>query len=151
MEKSNFKINRILASLIDGFFMFLITVAICLAPSLTFFRQLVDGTFIGIDLFWLIFSLVGSFMVWILYLSVPTLFFKGATLGMRLNHLTFENIKEKDYSFSKILFREANLVITLVLSFGLLAISDLVSVINSDEGRSFHDYFSLVKVVGVND
>ena len=151
MEKANFKSNRILASLIDGFFMLLITFGVCLAPSLTFFRELVDGTFIALDLFWVIFSLVGSFLVWILYLSIPTLFFKGATLGMKLNHLTFETVKENDYSFPKILFREAGLVLTLVLSCGLLVISDFISIINNHEGRTFQDYFSQVKVVEVND
>ena len=151
MEKVNFKANRILSALIDGFFMVLISVAICLAPALIFFKELMEGDFIAIDLLWLILSLLGSFLVWILYLAIPTLFFKGATVGMRFNHLVFKSMKEKDYTFAHVLFREVGLVVTIVLSLGLALITDIFCICNNNDGRSFHDYFSSLKVVSDND
>ena len=106
MNKTLFVANRFLASLIDGFFMLVITVGISIFPSINFFKEISDGKLVSLSVFWFVFSLMASFLVWILYLSIPCLIFKNATLGMRLCHLRFENSKEKDVKFYHILFKK---------------------------------------------
>ncbi len=140
MNKKAFAANRILASLIDGFFMFLITVIVAIMPSITFFNEIKDGKFIAIDLFWFVFSLVASFLVWILYLAVPAYFFKFATVGMKLTHLSFDSYKDKDIKFSNVLFREAAVVCGIVLSLGLTIFADLFAIFSNKEGKTFFDY-----------
>lgn len=147
MNKTLFVANRFLASLIDGFFMLVITVGISIFPSINFFKEISDGKLVSLSVFWFVFSLMASFLVWILYLSIPCLIFKNATLGMRLCHLRFENSKEKDVKFYHILFREATLVVCIVFSLGLSLISDIISVCSNSEGRTFFDYYSSLRVV----
>ena len=151
MEKKLFKANRFLATLIDGFIMFLILVGVCFAPSLTFFREISEGKYITSSIFWLAFSIFGSFCIWILYLGLSALIFRRSTLGMKLVHLKFTSNKDEDVKFYSILFRETAVVICFVLSLGLSVFSDSIAVINNKEGRSFYDVFSSVKVVSDND
>ena len=150
MEVAMFKTYRFLASLVDGFFMFLITVAFCIAPALSFFKELVDGNFIVSDMIWLILSLFGSFCLWILYLAIPVLIFKNATVGMKLNHLVFTSNKYEDLRFSQILFREAVVVVCLVFSLSLSLYSEAFALAFGEDGRSFYDIFSSIKVVPEN-
>ena len=151
MNRKVFLANRILASLIDGFFMFAITVGLSIIPSITFFNELKDGKLIPLSLFWFIFSLFASFCVWILYLAIPTLFFHRSTLGMKITHLTFESGKGQEIKFSSILFREAEVVVCVVLSLSLSLLADFVSITNSKDGRTFFDYSSTLRVVADNE
>ncbi len=150
MDRVIFKTNRFLAALVDGFFMLLITIGFCIAPALTFFRELADGRFIASDMVWLILSLIGSFFLWILYLAIPALFLKNATIGMKINHLTFVSTKDDEPRFSKLLFREALVVACLVLSLGLSIYSDIFAFICNEEPKSFSDIFTSIKVVPNN-
>ena len=145
-----FKANRFLAALVDGFFMFLITVAFCLAPAISFFREIIDGKFIPGDMIWLILSLFGSFCLWILYLALPSLIFKNATLGMKLNHLVFVSKKYGELRLSHLLFREAIVVVCLVFSLSLSIYSEIFSLVCSEDGKGFFDVFSSIKVVSEN-
>ena len=151
MNKTVFKANRFLATLIDGFVMFLILVGVCFAPSLTFFREISEGKFISSSIFWFAFSIFGSFCVWILYLSLSALIFRKSTLGMKLTHLTFESNRDEDVKFSSILFRETTVVMCFVLSLGLSVFSDSIAVICNKEGKSIYDVFSSIKVVSTDD
>ncbi len=151
MEKKLFKANRFLATLIDGFVMFLILVGVCFAPGLTFFREISEGKYITSSIFWFAFSIFGSFCIWILYLSLSALIFRRSTLGMKIVHLKFASSKDEDVKFYSILFRETTVVICFVLSLGLSVFSDSIAVINNKEGRSIYDVFSSVKVVSDND
>ena len=147
MNKGVFKANRFLAALIDGLIMFLLLSAICFAPALTFFREISEGKYISSSIFWFAFSIFGSFLVWILYLSVSTLIFRKSTLGMRIMHLVFVSMKDEDVKFSSILFREATVVVCFVFSLGFSVLSDSIAVINSKDGKSIYDIFSSIKVV----
>ena len=151
MEKKLFKANRFLATLIDGFVMFLILVGVCFAPGLTFFREISEGKYITSSIFLFAFSMFGSFCIWILYLSLSALIFRRSTLGMKIVHLKFVSNKDEDVRFYSILFRETTVVICFVLSLGLSIFSDSIAVINNKEGKSIYDVFSSVKVVSDND
>lgn len=143
----SFKFNRILTYLIDGLVMFILMALICVAPSIIFFRDLLNGSFNTNELLWLSFSVFGSFCVWILYLFVTSLIFKGATLGMKISHLSFKKINDSDLTFRNLLYRETVVVLCIVLSLGFSVIFDLMSVICSKNGRTFHDVYSYMKVV----
>lgn len=143
----SFKFNRILTYLIDGLVMFILMAMICVAPAIIFFRDLINGSFNTSELLWLSFSIFGSFCVWILYLFLTSLIFKGATLGMKISHLSFRKINDSDLTFRNLLYRETLVVLCIVLSLGFSVIFDLMSVICSKNGRTFHDVYSFMKVV----
>ena len=151
MGNDFFKANRFLASLIDGFFMFLILAFVCFGPSLTFFKEISEGKFISGTIFWFVFSIVGSFLIWILYLSIPSLFGRKGTLGMKIARLSFATLKDGGVKFSDVMFRELTVVICLVFSLGLALFSDSISIACSKEGKSFYDIFSSIKVVANDD
>ena len=143
----SFKFNRILVYLIDGLVMFILMAMICVAPAIIFFRDLINGSFNVGELLWLSFSIFGSFCVWILYLFLTSLIFKGATLGMKINNLVFKRVNDTPLSFRSLLFRETLLVVSIVFSLGFSVIFDVISVICTKNGRTFHDVYSLMKVV----
>ena len=151
MRESNFKLNRVLASLVDGLIMFLITAGICIAPAIIFFKGAMNNNFIIADLLWLIFSIFGSFAVWILYLFMSALLLKGSTLGMKIYKLCFVKTNSTDLRAVNIFFREATLVICIVLSFGFSVVFDFLSMLCNDSGKNFYDIFSSTKVVTIDE
>jgi len=151
MRESNFKLNRVLASLVDGLIMFLITAGICTAPAIIFFKGLINNNFIIADLFWLLFSIFGSFAVWILYLFISALLFKGSTLGMKFYRLTFIRTNGTELRAMNIFFREATMVICIILSLGFSVIFDFLSMLCNDSGKNFYDIFSSTKVVTIDE
>ena len=150
MSERNLKVNRILASLIDGFFMFIITAAVCIAPLIVFLKEYFDGKFITSDFLWLLFSIFGSFALWILYLWIPTLIFKNATIGMKFTHLVFINSRENPSKFSSFLFREFMVVVCIVGSFGLSLVADLICLTMTEKGKTFYDVASSLRVVSTD-
>lgn len=151
MKRNDYKFNRILASLIDGFVMFLIIASICTYPTIVLIRDLVNHTFYNSDALWLAFCLVGSFAVWILYLFLSALILKNATLGMRINHLVFVKSNGNNLTARTIILREAAVVFCIVFSLGFSIIFDPISMFCSENDRNFYDILSSTKVVNVND
>lgn len=147
----NFKFNRILSYLIDGLVMFILMAAIVVAPAIIFIRDLINDSFNTNEFLWLAFSIFASFCVWIIYLVVSEIIFKNATLGMRLNHLTFRRINDLEMSINTLIFRATFFVITVVFTCGLSVIFDILSMIITENGKTFHDVYSYVKVVPTND
>ena len=89
MSSTNFKLNRILASLIDGLVMLIIFVAICITPSINLIKAVQANNYVTGDILWLVFSFIDSVLIWILYLSLTGFIFKNATLGMKIMKLAF--------------------------------------------------------------
>lgn len=143
----NLKLSRILASLIDGLVMFILLVAICIAPSTSLIKAIEAGNDYQADLMWLIFSLIGSVLVWILYLSLTGLIFKNATLGMRIMRLSFVKTNGTELTFLNVFYRELVTIICLICSFGLTLIFDPISLLCSEQGKNYYDIFSSTKVV----
>ena len=123
----NFKLTRILASLIDGLVMLILLVAMCIAPSLNLAKGIMNDNYVMGDILWLIFSFIGSVLVWILYLSLTGLIFKNATLGMKIMRLAFIKTNGTEVMFLNIfeaLEREdlssvMNDISIILLSFGI--------------------------------
>ena len=151
MNGTNFKLNRILASMIDGLIMLLILIGVCVMPALRFFKNLSENSFVLSELMWLLFSIFGSFCLWILYLFVSSLIFRKSTLGMKICHLSFTRSGNKDASYRDILFRELVVVLCLVFSLGFTIILDPISTLCNENGRNFYDLFSRVKVVSSDE
>lgn len=151
MSSINFKLNRILASLIDGLVMLIILIAICIAPSINLIRGIQNSNFVTGDILWLVFSLIGSVLIWVLYLSLTSLIFKNATLGMKIMKLVFVRSNGRELTFLDIFIRELTSVVCLVLSLGFSLIMDPISLLVSEHGRNFYDIFSFTKVVPLYD
>ena len=145
----NFKLTRILASLIDGLVMLILLVAICIAPSLNLAKGIMNDNLVMGDILWLVFSFIGSVLVWILYLSLTGLIFKNATLGMKIMRLAFVKTNGTEVMFLNIFAREATLIICLIFSLGFTIIFDPISLLCSENGKNFYDIFSLTKVVSL--
>ena len=151
MGNANYKASRILANMIDGLVMFVLFVAICITPTIIFIRDMSSGHFFINELIWLILSGVASILVWVLYLSLTTLIFKNATLGMRIMRLVFVKAGVGDLSFAKLFFRQLIIVVCFIFSLGFTVIFDPISLIYSENSRNFYDIFASTKVVSVHD
>ena len=151
MSSINFKLNRILASLIDGLVMLIILIAICIAPSFNLIKGIQNSNFVTGDILWLVFSLIGSVLIWVLYLSLTSLIFKNATLGMKIMKLVFVRSNGRELTFLDIFIRELTSVVCLVFSLGFSLIMDPISLLVSEHGRNFYDIFSFTKVVSLYD
>ncbi len=151
MGSINFKLNRILASLIDGLVMLILLVAICIAPSINLVRVIQNNNLVTGDILWLVFSFIGSVLVWILYLSLTSLLFKNATLGMKLMRLVYIRTNSTELTFINLFMRSFICVICLVLSLGLTLIFDPVSLMCNEKGKNFYDILTSTKVVSFYD
>ena len=151
MNSVAFRFNRIMASLIDGFVMFLLFVAITIMPIITFIKDAQAGHFISADFVWMIFSIFGAFCVWILYLFFSALIFGKATLGMKMNRLIYARSNGTTMSFKHLLYRSLVVVLGIVFSLGFSLIVNLVSMICSENAKNFYDIYSSTKVVKVDD
>lgn len=145
----NFKLNRILASLIDGLVMLILLVAISIFPAINLIKHIQANVVVTNDILWLVFSLTGSILVWILYLSLTGLIFRNATLGMKIMRLVFVRTNGRDITFLDIFVREFISVICLVFSLGFTLILDPISLLCSQNGKNFYDIFSFTKVVSL--
>lgn len=149
MRSTNFKANRILAALIDGLVMFILLVLICVAPTINLVRTVQANNYSNGDIMWLVFSLIGSVLVWVLYLSLTGLIFKNATLGMKIMHLVFVRSNGSELTFINIFIRELISVICIIFSLGFSLILDPISLMCSKSGKNFYDIFSSTKVVSL--
>ncbi len=151
MSSTTFKLNRILASLIDGLVMLILLVAICIAPSINLIKAIQNDNLVNSDIIWLVFSFVGSVLVWVLYLSLTGLIFNKATLGMKIMKLSFVKTNGTEITFLNIFSREVVSIICLIFSLGFSLIIDPISLLCSKSGRNFYDIFSSLKVVSLYD
>ena len=151
MNSAYFKFSRILASMIDGFFMLVIFLGICAAPTIVLIKDIQSGNSLLNDILWLSFSAFGSFCVWIVYLFGTALIFRGATLGMKTQRLVYTRTNGNPMSYRSILFRETMTVLCIVFSLGFTLLFDPISLICSENGKNFYDIFFSLKVVSVND
>ncbi len=149
MRSTNFKANRILAALIDGLVMFILLALICVAPTINLVRTVQANNYSNGDIMWLVFSLIGSVLVWVLYLSLTGLIFKNATLGMKIMRLVFVRSNGSEITFINIFIRELISVICIIFSLGFSLIVDPISLMCSESGKNFYDIFSSTKVVSL--
>ena len=131
MRSTNFKANRILAALIDGLVMFILLALICVAPTINLVRTVQANNYSNGDIMWLVFSLIGSVLVWVLYLSLTGLIFKNATLGMKIMRLVFVRSNGSELTFINIFTRELISVICIIFSLVFSLILDSLSLICS--------------------
>ena len=149
MRSTNFKANRILAALIDGLVMFILLALICAAPTINLVRTVQANNYSNGDIMWLVFSLIGSVLVWVLYLSLTGLIFKNASLGMKIMRLVFVRSNGSELTFINIFIRELISVICIIFSLGFSLILDPISLMCSESGKNFYDIFSSTKVVSL--
>ncbi len=151
MSGTIFKLNRILAALIDGLMMLILLVAICIAPSINLIKVMQNGNYAIGDILWLVFSFIGSVLVWVLYLSLTSLLFKNATLGMKIMRLAFVRTNSTELTFINLFIRSFIYVICLILSLGLTLVFDPISLMLNEKGKNFYDILTSTKVVSLYD
>ena len=152
MEELNvLKLNRILAALIDGLILFVLFFAVFTYPLIDFILRITEGSYSPENIVFLSLFAIGGFALGILYLFVSSLIFKGATIGMKITHLVYVTTDGTSPRAATLFNRSSLLIISLVLSFGLVAIIDLICILLNDWGKDFHDIYSNLKVVSDYD
>lgn len=145
------KVYRILAAMIDGLFMFIIFWAIFIFPLIDTINSVSNGTFSFQTTFFLTSFFILGAMLDVFYLFITSIAFKGATLGMKMNGLSFVKYDGTIPSSLTLFINALSIVIIVVFSFGLSVIVDLLSLINNKMARSFHDIFLGMKMVNTYD
>lgn len=150
-ENMNFKLNRILATLVDALAIFIIISLTSIFSLVEFIIEANKNAVTVETRVFLILSITAGFLLAVVYLFVTFVVFKNATLGMKLMRLTY--IKYDGTIPSKLTFlgHSALAVMSFVLSLGLTAMANLVAVLNNENGRNFHDICSGLKMVNQYD
>ena len=150
-ETINFKLNRILAALIDGLIILLIATAVSIYPFIEMMQHYKQGSLNTGVISVFIFTVAAGLLLGIVYLFVTFVIFKNASLGMRITHLAFVTYDGKKPSKATLLNRSALVMITFLLSLGIVVVANLVSVLCNDYGRNFYDIFEKIKMVNSYD
>ena len=142
-----FKANRIIAALIDGLLIFLLFATFFTYPFVELLLEINDGGVSDNTKVLLVLTAIAGMGADIFYLFITSVIFKGATLGMKILHLTFS--KNDGTTPKKVFFfiRATVIVLSIVFSFGLSIIVDLVCLLLNEQGKNFHDIYSNMKVV----
>lgn len=150
-ETINFKLNRILAALIDGLIILVISAGVSVYPFIEMINHFKQGSLNPSVISVFIFTVVAGLLLGIVYLFITFVIFKNASLGMRITHLAFVTYDGKKPSKATLLNRSALVIITFLLSFGVVVLANFVSVLCNDYGRNFYDIFAKIKMVNVYD
>ena len=145
------KANKILAALIDGLIMFILFWAIFIFPMIAFIEDYMKHTLTGNSCL-LFFGAYGVGMVMdAIYLFLTALIFKNATFGMRMAGIIFIQNDGENPSKPRLFLRSFMFVLTEVFTLGLILLTDFITVLISDSGRSFHDAYAGLKVENAYD
>lgn len=150
-ETINFKLNRILAALIDGLVILLIATAASIYPFIEMMQHYKQGSLNASVISIFIITAAAGLLLGIVYLFVTFVIFKNASLGMRITHLAFVTYDGKKPSKATLLNRSALVMVTFLLSLGLVVLANFVSVLCNDSGRNFYDIFAKIKMVNSYD
>lgn len=142
-----FKINRILANSIDALVVFVLFWACFVFPFINFLNDALTGSFNATYFTVMIIAAAGGLSLGIIYLFVSPIILSNATCGLKINGLRFENVDKTPIRERQLLWRAFFSVILVVFSCGLSVFAEIFSVILSEQGREFYDYFTGVRVV----
>lgn len=142
-----FKINRILSNSIDALVVFVLFWACFIFPFLNFLTDILAGAFNVTYFTVMIVAAVGGLSLGIIYLFVSPILLGNATCGLKINGLRFENVDKTPVKKRQLLWRAFFGVSLVVFSFGLSVVAEIVSIIISEHGREFYDYFTGLRVV----
>ena len=150
-ETLNLKLNRILAALIDGLIILLITWGSMAYPFVELIKGISNNAVTVGSINFLIITFFVGMLFSILYLFISSLIFKNATLGMKICHIAFTNYDGKNPSKTALFYRSSMIIFCFILSLGLVVVSNFVTVLHNEFGRNFHDVFLKMKVVSSYD
>lgn len=142
-----FKLNRIIAALVDGLLVFLAFAAFFTYPFIELLLEINGGGVSQGTIVLLSLCSIAGLGAGIFYLFITSLIFKGATLGMKMLHLSFSRNDGSIPRAVTMFIRTTLTMLTVVLSLGLSIIADLVCLLLNEQGKNFHDIFSNMKVV----
>ena len=142
------KLNRLLAAFIDGLALFILFFAAFTYPLIEMILMIKQGIFSGQIISLAILSAVVGLFLGVLYLFITSAIFKGATLGMKIMHLTFVKTDGSIPKKVSLFNRAVSIVLCNVLTLGFSIIIDVVCLLLNDMGKNFHDIYSNMKVEG---
>ena len=141
------KVYRILAAMIDGLVMFIIFWAVFIFPLIDTINAISKGTYsFQTSLFLITFFFLGALLD-VFYLFLTSMAFKGATLGMKMNGLTYVKYDGNTPNSPSLFINALSIVIIVIFSLGLSVIVDFISLVHNKMARSFHDIFLGMKMV----
>lgn len=147
MKKDYFVVRRLFASLFDLLILAIIFSFFLIYPISNLIKTINNGDSINNSLLLLIAMLFGAIIVSIfLFVTMLASSWK-ATLGMRLFSLVLISSNYKELTLGRIIIRESYTIFTIVLSFGLILIANLLLIIINDKSKTFNDVFTYTKVV----
>lgn len=147
MKKDYFVVRRLFASLFDLLILAIIFSFFLIYPISNLIKTINNGDSINNSLLLLIAMLFGAIIVSIfLFVTMLASSWK-ATLGMRLFSLVLTSSNYKELTLGRIIIRESYTIFTIVLSFGLILIANLLLIIINDKSKTFNDVFTYTKVV----
>ena len=147
MKKDYFVVRRLFASLFDLLILAIIFSFFLIYPISNLIKTINNGDSINNSLLLLIAMLFGAIIVSIfLFVTMLASSWK-VTLGMRLFSLVLISSNYKELTLGRIIIRESYTIFTIVLSFGLILIANLLLIIINDKSKTFNDVFTYTKVV----
>ena len=142
-----FKLNRIIAALVDGLVVFLAFAMFFTYPFIELLLEINGGGATKETIVLLSLCSIAALGADIFYLFITSIIFKGATLGMKLVHLTFSRNDGTTPRVVTLFNRAAITMLSIIFSLGLTIIADLFCLLLNEQGKNFHDIYSNMKVV----
>ena len=145
------KVNKILAALIDGLIMFILFWAIFIFPMIAIIEDYTKHTLTANSYFLFFGAYVVGMLMDAIYLFMTMLIFKNATFGMKIANIQFVQNDGEIPAKTRLFLRSFVFILTEVFTLGLILVTDFLTVLLSDSGRSFHDAYSGLKVENAYD
>lgn len=146
-DKSEMRLRRLIAALVDGLFIYIFFFAFSFQSALSLYNALKANTDIFSSAIGLVISILSAVVLSILYLVVPAIVFKGSTIGMKMVSIRFVQLNNENITLSKLIVRETLVIFTLILTCTLSVIASFVALFYNQDGKTFYDYISFNKVV----
>ncbi len=147
-DKNDLKLMRIIASLIDGLFIYVLFFAVIFPSSVLLYNEVhADNPQLLKPILTLICSILMGGVLSIIYLVVPTIVFKGSTIGMKMSGIKFVNVMDERFPLSHLIIRESLVVFTLIFTFTISVVANFFAILINKDGKTYFDYATYAKVV----
>lgn len=147
-DKNDLKLMRIIASLIDGLFIYVLFFAVIFPSSVILYNETqVENPQLLKPILTLVCSILMGGVLSIIYLVVPTIVFKGSTIGMKMSGIKFVNVMDERFPIRHLIIRESLVVFTLIFTFTISVVANFLAVLFNKDGKTYFDYATYAKVV----
>lgn len=147
-DKNDLKLMRIIASLIDGLFIYVLFFAVIFPSSVLLYNEVhAENPQLLKPILTLICSILMGGVLSIIYLVIPTIVFKSSTIGMKMSGIKFVNVMDERFPLSHLIIRESLVVFTLIFTFTISVVANFFAILINKDGKTYFDYATYAKVV----